>query len=139
MYFSNAANGFLGGGWRSGFESRVFSRAPDLRSGSTPGRHFHDKRCHEWLPAPCGLTRRCCAGAIAKEAALLAPLAGRIYDHAPQQNAFPLTRQQASRPPHDASPGAQILRRTVCPVPSRYLQGIGMLEGACSRCTRLRV
>jgi hypothetical protein len=27
---------------------------------------------------------------LAKEAALLAPLAGRIYDHAPQQNAFPL-------------------------------------------------
>jgi hypothetical protein len=29
---------------------------------------------------------------MAKEAALLAPLAGRIYDYAPQQNAFPLGR-----------------------------------------------
>jgi hypothetical protein len=29
------------------------------------------------------------AGAIAKEAALLAALAGRIYGHAPQQNADP--------------------------------------------------
>jgi hypothetical protein len=31
-------------------------------------------------------------GHFAKEAALLASLAGRIYDHAPQQNAFPLGR-----------------------------------------------
>jgi hypothetical protein len=30
------------------------------------------------------------AGASAKEAALLAALAGGIYDHAPQQNADPL-------------------------------------------------
>ena len=30
------------------------------------------------------------SGLLAKEAALLAALAGRIYDHAPQQNAFPL-------------------------------------------------
>jgi hypothetical protein len=29
------------------------------------------------------------------EAALLASLAGRIYDHAPQQNAFPLERCRA--------------------------------------------
>jgi hypothetical protein len=38
------------------------------------------------------LTPRCCCRGFTKEAALLAPLAGRIYHHAPQQNAFPLAR-----------------------------------------------
>lgn len=41
-------------------------------------------RLARWRLAP-----HCCRRDIAKQAALLGTLAGRIYDYAPQQNAFP--------------------------------------------------
>jgi hypothetical protein len=46
---------------------------------------------------------------LAKEAALLAPLAGRIYDHAPQQNAFPLGGRTGSV----TDPDRNILKRKI--------------------------